>query len=716
MLRYNNNYKQLFLIISAIISFIFVTRNLSLSDTALLWITDLSWTLAAAAVTWKCWQTSKLSQNHQKTIWRLFAYAHFSWLIGILIWDYLELIAQVTTPFPALSDIGFMIFTVFFIAALIKLKTSSQIKMLTALQLSKIGIFILSIIIIHIIVLSKVISISTENSLYISSAIIYPVLYMSAFLYALSSFWQILFFKSSYGLLLIILSIAVHAFVVSIYAYSLLGKTYHAGNYIDVLWLIAFGLMYLSTHYSFVDINSENKNSYSNIQKYFDVLLTPIAVFAILITIFIFNGNINSDNISIITFIALLFIVLFSVKEILNYRFEEKLKLSIQKADEEFHILSNTIPGVVYQFSINKHGDWYFPYISPRVYEMIGVDDSAIMKDAELFINQVHPDDMNDFKTSVLKSYNSISPWSWNGRILHVNGAVGWYNGESAPVMDNETVKWSGIIVDITEKTQAEMILKESKEILEFRVKERTIELEDAVVKAEVANNAKSEFLSHMSHELRTPLNAILGFGQLLVLDDLTGRQKTSAEEIVNAGEHLLNLINDILNLEAIESGNMNICVENVDLNHVVSQSLKLVNQTASAKNITINNTINTNENFFMLADELRVKEIIINLLSNAIKYNIDNGDITISVNKRENNLTLCVADTGKGIKKEDYQNVFEPFNRLGAEKGNIEGSGIGLTICKKIVEAMDGTITFESQINKGTTFCITLPASNKLH
>lgn len=344
---------------------------------------------------------------------------------------------------------------------------------------------------------------------------------------------------------------------------------------------------------------------------------------------------------------------------------------------------------------------------------MIGVNDTAIMQDAELWINQIHPDDIADFEKSVLKSYETMTPWSWAGRMLHVNGTVGWYNGESVPILDNETVKWSGIVFNITEKINAESKLKSANENLEARVKERTKELEIAVADAQNANNAKSEFLSHMSHELRTPLNAILGFGQLLSLNDLTKQQLTSVDEIVNAGNHLLSLINDILNLEAIESGSINLNIEKINVHDVVNQSIKLIAQNAKDKQITIRNTIKTKDKIIVLADEFRLKEIMINLLSNAIKYSNQNDSVTITGDILDNIVKICVTDTGKGIKEEDFQGVFEPFNRLGAEKGNIEGTGIGLTICKKIVEAMNGTINFESKVNQGTTFCICLPKAS---
>lgn len=220
------------------------------------------------------------------------------------------------------------------------------------------------------------------------------------------------------------------------------------------------------------------------------------------------------------------------------------------------------------------------------------------------------------------------------------------------------------------------------------------------------ANEAKSEFLSKMSHELRTPLNAVLGFSQILELDhSLDSKQKSFVQEILKGGRHLLNLINEVLDLSRIESGKLKISYENIAISPLIEECIQLVRPMADSKNIRI---ISELTNCHVLGDELRIRQIILNLLDNAIKYNNNSGLIHISSYIKNENVIISILDTGIGISKEEQKRIFEPFYRINEKK--VQGTGIGLSIVKQLVSLMHGNLEFTSKKGQGTEFLISIP------
>ena len=250
---------------------------------------------------------------------------------------------------------------------------------------------------------------------------------------------------------------------------------------------------------------------------------------------------------------------------------------------------------------------------------------------------------------------------------------------------------------------------------LESMVRERTQELSEARDNALAASRAKSEFLSSMSHELRTPLNAVIGFSQLLeTSDNLDHDDIENTHEINKAGNHLLTLINEILDLARIESGNLKIELEAVDLYELISETESLLQSLLEKHNISLDVKLDCEKP--VLADHTRLKQVLLNLMSNAIKYNKPQGSVTLQVscNDNQSSIFFSVSDTGHGIAAEQLQTLFEPFNRLGKENGSIEGTGIGLTITYHIVKMMRSSLHVESTVDEGSRFWFELPVAEE--
>jgi signal transduction histidine kinase/ActR/RegA family two-component response regulator len=227
---------------------------------------------------------------------------------------------------------------------------------------------------------------------------------------------------------------------------------------------------------------------------------------------------------------------------------------------------------------------------------------------------------------------------------------------------------------------------------------------------AEAANRSKSEFLSRMSHELRTPLNAVLGFGQLLELDELNPSQQESVEQIIKGGRHLLELINEVLDISRIETGTLPLSPEPVLVSDLVHDTLALMRPLADHRNIHIVGDDANTANIHVLADRQRLKQVMLNLVANAIKYNHEGGTVAVSCESVDpDQLRIHVSDSGPGIRSEDLENLFVPFERLGAERSEVEGAGVGLALSRRLTEAMGGTLDVSSTYGEGSRFSVQL-------
>ena len=251
---------------------------------------------------------------------------------------------------------------------------------------------------------------------------------------------------------------------------------------------------------------------------------------------------------------------------------------------------------------------------------------------------------------------------------------------------------------DITDRKQAE------KELLK------------AKSEAEKASLAKTVFLSRMSHELRTPMNSILGFAQLMEMGELKGPHQKWVTHILNSGKHLLSLINEVLDISGIESGLVSLTPKPVNLNHVMQEMLDVAGPAAVKSNQTLYLADSPVNQLFVLADHRRLKQVLLNLADNAIKYNSAGGKVTIKTEMVQTEeqetsvIRISISDTGMGIAAGDIPKLFQPFERIGAEKTETEGTGLGLVVVKQLMNAMGGTVGVESNPGQGSTFWIELP------
>jgi signal transduction histidine kinase len=237
-------------------------------------------------------------------------------------------------------------------------------------------------------------------------------------------------------------------------------------------------------------------------------------------------------------------------------------------------------------------------------------------------------------------------------------------------------------------------------------------EIEDKGRQLEVASQHKSEFLANMSHELRTPLNAIIGFSEVLterMFGDLNEKQDEYLKDIHASGQHLLSLINDILDLSKIEAGRMELEVKDFDLSQAISNAVTLVRERAGRRGIALHQAVDQRLGQIR-GDERKIKQVLLNLLSNALKFTPEGGRVDVRAGAVEGMAEVSVTDTGVGIAPEDQEAVFEEFRQVGTADKKVEGTGLGLTLSRKFIELHGGQIWVKSEVGRGSTFTFTLP------
>ncbi len=373
---------------------------------------------------------------------------------------------------------------------------------------------------------------------------------------------------------------------------------------------------------------------------------------------------------------------------------QRALQLQAAAERERLALIARHVPGVLYQFVLDADGvHGRFAFVSERCEALFGVPAAELTADAAALMRRVHPAWRDRLRASVLASATQGAQWRMEFPIRRRDGVDRWMLGAASPQrQDDGCMAWFGYLADVSDLRELEAASRDK-------------------AAAEAASRAKTEFLSRMSHELRTPLNAVLGFAQLLAMTrtpPLAEPHRRPVQLIREAGEHLLTMIGDLLDLTRIESGQLKLHVQPVPLAPLADECLALLQAQAAAVPVALQAA--PMGTLAAAADRTRLKQVLLNLLSNAVKYNRPGGAVTVHASARDGRVRLEVSDTGVGIAPEHLRRLFEPFERGAHAQSSIEGTGIGLAVCKSLVELMGGCIEVHSTPGQGSRFRIELP------
>lgn len=395
----------------------------------------------------------------------------------------------------------------------------------------------------------------------------------------------------------------------------------------------------------------------------------------------------------------------------------EKLMLS----RETYRSFVENIPGLVYMYDIDADGS-RTPIISTsRNEEFLGKELAAkIIDDYNQFFECIVEEDAKKVEELSAKIEKNGGIFNFEYRLRISKDITKWFRtiGRVRKLEDGK-IRWQGVILDIQDRKKVEQELDIYREHLEHLVESRTEDLQHKTEELETANMSlkeadelKSIFLASMSHELRTPLNSIIGFTGILLMGmvgELTEEQRKQLSIVKKSASHLLELINDILDISKVEAGKVELFLEEFEVNEVIAELVKSVEPTAINKGLYLNKKLD--DKIIQFSDKRRFKQVILNLLSNAVKFT-ETGSVTVISNILDNGfLEISIADTGIGIREEDHKKLFEPFQQIDSSLTKKHaGTGLGLHLTQKLLKLLNGQISVKSSVGKGTTFVVTLP------
>jgi PAS domain S-box-containing protein len=647
-------------------------------------ILSVCFSLTTMCFTWRAASSIKLPQRTRRA-WRLLAYGYIAYFLGDAIWSYYEIVLQIE-PYPSLADVAYLAYYPFTLAGLI----CFTIGITNRIQREQFWLDAATVVIgfgtiIWYFFLLPVAAEEYNSTLELVLAETYPASDILLLFGATLLILQRRSYRFSPVLALLLASILVQFTADFWFGAQNLQDTYTAGGMADWLYITSAILMMTGAH---VERMSDFVSGTTRTLSVYMHTISALPYAAIIATfglmLFVARAQLTEPlgglivaSIVLTTFIA--------VRQTLSLRL-------IKETEARFAALVRYSTDVIAILD----ADYRIRFVSQSAEGIFG--ESPEILRGTLFLDLIHPDDrarMDDFLKASLADARVSVPIEWSlaqddSRHRVIETVV--TNMSNDPVIN-------GLILnsrDVTGRKQAEAMMLAKEE-------------------AERASQAKSEFLSRMSHELRTPLHAILGFSQLLE-GSLQGRspeEKQSLQHIQDGGRHLLALINEVLDLTRIDAGKMDLVMEDVDLAEAIRGCLSLVRGLADKKNLAI--YLQEAVPLAVYADRKRLQEVLLNLFSNAIKYNREQGSITVAYEAgTEQRVRVRVTDTGRGIPEDQQGRVFQPFTRIHRQGSEIEGTGIGLTISKRLIEAMGGEMGFSSAADTGSTFWFELKAGRK--
>jgi len=350
-------------------------------------------------------------------------------------------------------------------------------------------------------------------------------------------------------------------------------------------------------------------------------------------------------------------------------------------------------PGLIFQLMRLPDGSQHFPYASEAIRHLYGVTAEAARATAENVFQHIDRDDRQAVDAAMCAAARQGQDWRGSYRVRLADGTLHWHEAQATPrQLANGVTLWHGHVADVTHRRSMESAVADK------RAMERDLQ-------------ARSEFLARVSHELRTPLNGILGFAQLLATDradNLSAEQRDRLAVVRSSGQHLLDLINEVLDVTRLEAGQLSIPMSPLALRPQLEHALHLVEAQAQAAGVELQ-PLRCEPGLAAIANEQRLHQVLVNLLSNAIKYNRRGGTVLLSAAADVAGVRVAVQDTGLGLTLEQQSHLFQPFNRLGAERGSTEGSGLGLVISRHLLTLMGSDLVVHSQSGVGSTFSMHL-------